>query len=151
MKEIGALYARHALRFDEARSRELYEQPYLDAALSAMPATSRILDLGCGAGEPIARYFVERGHHVTGVDVAGPMIELCRRRMPEMNWLHTDMRSLELEERFDLVIAWDSFLHLSGSLSARCNSRKLEVSWRIEHERAPPPQARFVDTTQARP
>jgi cyclopropane fatty-acyl-phospholipid synthase-like methyltransferase len=112
MDEIGALYAKHAQRFDEARSRKLIEQSYLDAALSAMPAASRILDLGCGAGEPIARYFVEKGHQVTGVDLAGPMIELCRRRMPEMTFIHADMRSVELDQRFDLIVAWDSFFHL---------------------------------------
>jgi len=115
MDEIGALYAKHALRFDEARSRKLLEQSYLDAALSAMPAASRILDLGCGAGDPIARYFVERGHHVTGVDLAGPMIELCRQRMPDMTWIQADMRSVEVDERFDLVVAWDSFFHLEQS------------------------------------
>ena len=112
MDEIGALYTKHAQRFDEARSRTLLEQSYLNAALSAMPPVSRVLDLGCGAGEPIARYFVERGHHVTGVDLAGPMIELCRRRMPEMTWIQADMRGVQLSERFDLIVAWDSFFHL---------------------------------------
>ena len=112
MNNIGALYTEHALRFDQVRSRKLLEQSYLDAALSKMPAVSRVLDLGCGAGEPIARYFVERGHHVTGVDLAGPMVELCRQRMPAMNWCHGDMRRMDLDEQFDLVIAWDSFFHL---------------------------------------
>jgi 2-polyprenyl-3-methyl-5-hydroxy-6-metoxy-1,4-benzoquinol methylase len=113
MDEIAVLYARHARSFDQARSRRLLERPYLNAALSALPASARVLDLGCGAGEPIARYFVEKGHHVTGVDAAAPMIELCRSRMPEMTWVQADMRSLVLAERFELVVAWDSFFHLN--------------------------------------
>jgi predicted TPR repeat methyltransferase len=112
MEEIASLYTRHAEQFDRARKRDLLEQPYLDAALEAMTPAGEALDLGCGAGEPIARYLVDRGHRVTGVDVAEPMIELCRSRFPEMTWLHRDMRALELRKRFNLIIAWDSFFHL---------------------------------------
>lgn len=115
MDEIAILYARHARRYDQARSRRLFEQPYLNAASSALPASARVLDLGCGTGEPIARYFVEKGHYVTGVDAAAPMIELCHERMPEMTWVHADMRKLALPERFELIVAWDSFFHLNHS------------------------------------
>lgn len=112
MEEIASLYTRHAEQFDRVRKRDLLEQPYLDAALEAMAPAGQVLDLGCGAGEPIARYFIDRGHQVTGVDVAEPMIELSRSRFPEMTWLHQDMRTLELESKFNLIIAWDSFFHL---------------------------------------
>jgi SAM-dependent methyltransferase len=29
-----------------------------------------VLDLGCGTGQPIARFFIEKGCAVTGIDVA---------------------------------------------------------------------------------
>ena len=112
MDEILDLYTRHAERYDRERSRSLMERPYLDAALERMPSEGRVLDLGCGPGEPIARYFVERGHAVVGVDAAAPMVELCRARFPTQRWIHADMRGLKLGERFDLIVAWDSFFHL---------------------------------------
>jgi hypothetical protein len=40
------------------------------------------------------------------------MIELCRERFPDSEWLVADMRKLELPRRFDGVLAWDSLFHL---------------------------------------
>lgn len=115
MDEILDLYTRHAERYDRERARSLMERPYLDAALEGLPPASRVLDLGCGAGEPIARYLIERGHAVVGVDAAAPMIELCRARFPTQEWIRADMRGLRLAGRFDLIVAWDSSFHLTPS------------------------------------
>jgi hypothetical protein len=41
------------------------------------------------------------------------MIALCRVRFPDSEWHVADMRTLELGRRFDGVVAWDSFFHLS--------------------------------------
>jgi len=38
---------------------------------------------------------------------------LCRQRLPDQEWLAEDMRSLQLARRFDGVLAWDSFFHLT--------------------------------------
>jgi cyclopropane fatty-acyl-phospholipid synthase-like methyltransferase len=44
-----------------------------------------ILDLGCGMGEPIARYFIRVGYQVTGVDSSAAMIALCQQpRVPDL-------------------------------------------------------------------
>jgi SAM-dependent methyltransferase len=112
MEDIATLYSRHAERFDSARSRGLMERPYLEAALKAMPPRARVLDLGCGAGEPIARYFIDQGCELTGVDAAAPMVERFRARFPGGTCLCSDMRGLQLGTRFDLIVAWDSFFHL---------------------------------------
>jgi cyclopropane fatty-acyl-phospholipid synthase-like methyltransferase len=87
------------------------ELPYLRLASSLKPPPGNVLDLGCGSGE-LARYFVEQDYGVTGVDAVEEMLELCRGRFPAMTWLRADMRAIELDERFDVVIAWDSFFHL---------------------------------------
>jgi SAM-dependent methyltransferase len=112
MEDPADLYSRHAERFDRGRWRELMERPYLEKAIALTPPPGRVLDLGCGSGEPIARYLIESGYHVTGVDPAGEMLEMCRARFPAMTWKQADMRRLALAERFDIVIAWDSFFHL---------------------------------------
>jgi hypothetical protein len=40
------------------------------------------------------------------------MIDMCRARFPDSEWIVADMRELGLERRFDGLLAWDSFFHL---------------------------------------
>src|ERR1035438_548608 len=90
----------------------LFEKPWLDRFLALVPEGGSILDLGCGAGLPISGYLIQQGTAVTGVDSSAPMIDLCRKRFPQQEWLVADMRTLELGRRFDGILAWDSFFHL---------------------------------------
>ena len=111
--KIANLYERHALAWDSARGKNLFERAWLDRFRVLLPAGGKILDLGCGAGEPIAHYFIEAGCRVTGVDSSPAMIALCRKRFPDAQWINADMRQLKLADRFDGILAWDSFFHLS--------------------------------------
>src|SRR5437868_1553823 len=110
---IIGLYDRHAAAYDRQRGRSLFERQWLDAFSGLAWTTGAILDLGCGMGEPIARYMIERGYHVTGVDSSPKMVRLCTARFPEQTWLVGDMRQLSLHQRFDGIIAFDSFFHLT--------------------------------------
>jgi SAM-dependent methyltransferase len=110
--KIIDLYDRHAHEYDCDRARVLQERTWLDRFLRHVPQEGTILDVGCGLGEPIASYFVERGYRVVGVDSSPSMIALCRHRHPTAEWLVGDMRALTLHRQFDGVIAWDSFFHL---------------------------------------
>src|SRR5262245_41873632 len=111
--DLARIYARHARDFDRVRTRSMTELPYLERATRMRPPPGKVLDVGCGSGEPIARYFVEKGYRVTGIDFVDEMLAMCRSRFPQMTWRSMDMRELELSEQFDLVVAWDSFFHLS--------------------------------------
>ena len=74
-----------------------------------------MLDLGCGTGEPIAQWFKAEGFAVTGMDFATAMLDIARARWPKDDWRVGDMRKLNLgDERFDGLIAWDSFFHLTS-------------------------------------
>jgi SAM-dependent methyltransferase len=108
------LYDRHAHDFDRERNRSLVEKGWLDRFLGQVRSGGTILDLGCGMGEPIARYLLEAGFEVVGVDSSPSMIALCRTRFPRGEWLVADMREIALGRRFDGVLAWDSFFHLSA-------------------------------------
>ena len=92
--------------------KSLFERAWLDRFLALLPAGGAILDLGCGSGEPIARYFIAAGYAVTGVDSSPAMIALCRSRFPGQSWIVGDMRTLALGARFDGILAWDSYFHL---------------------------------------
>jgi predicted TPR repeat methyltransferase len=111
--EVAVIYDDFAEEFDRDRCKNLMEAPYLRDVLARLDCSKRILDLGCGSGEPIARFFIEAGCFVTGVDVAEAMLKMCRTRFPQACWIQYDMRSLNLRDRFDVLIAWDSFFHLT--------------------------------------
>ena len=114
MSDVWRAYDAFAERFDADRSRALFERGYLSEIVGRLGRGATILDLGCGAGEPIARHFIESGLVLTGVDAARSMIRLCRSRFPHSTWIEADMRSLDLDTRFDAIVAWDSFFHLTG-------------------------------------
>lgn len=109
---IADHYDRNAHIFDAARQRGFVEQHWFDRFLLAVPRGGHILDLGCGAGEPIDRYLIDTGHVLTGVDVSARMIALARTRFPRHEWHHADMRWVTIGRNFQGVLAWDSLFHL---------------------------------------
>lgn len=111
-ERIIGLYQRYADNYDRTRGRDLFEKPWLDRFFGVLPHGASVLDLGCGSAEPIARYLIEKGCHVTGVDSSPALINLCKSRFPDQNWIVNDMRTLSLGRRFDGILAWDSFFHL---------------------------------------
>jgi 2-polyprenyl-3-methyl-5-hydroxy-6-metoxy-1,4-benzoquinol methylase len=116
------IYERQAAAYDAQRSRSLFEARWLARFTSRLPAGGHVLDLGCGTGEPIARWFIAEGFKVTGVDFAHAMLEIARTRWPEGDWRQADMRDLDLGETFDGIVAWDSFFHLPQDAQRKCIS-----------------------------
>lgn len=106
------VYERNAHRFDTERPRRLTERIWLDRFLALLPKGGRVLDLGCGAGDPIAAYMAGQGFRVTGLDASRAMLAIARKRVPGGDWRHADMRGLDLGETFDGIVGWDSFFHL---------------------------------------
>ncbi|MEO0383925.1 MAG: class I SAM-dependent methyltransferase [Pseudomonadota bacterium] len=108
------IYDRAARGYDAHRTKVLFERDWLDRFLSCLPQTPRVLDVGCGAGEPIARYLLDQRCVLTGVDVAPGMLSLARERFPDHHWLEADMRSLDLDGTFDGVLSWNASFHLTA-------------------------------------
>ena len=111
---IIGLYQRHATEWDKLRGRRcVLEKRWLDRFLALLPPGASVLDIGCGTGQPIARYLIERGCQVTGIDSSPALIGICKDRFPDQEWVVADMRGLSSDRRFDGILAWDSFFHLS--------------------------------------
>jgi hypothetical protein len=68
--------------------------------------------VGCGSAEPIARFFIGKEYQVTGADSSPSLIDICRHRFPKQHWIVADMRTFDLNARFEGIIAWDSLFHL---------------------------------------
>jgi SAM-dependent methyltransferase len=111
---IVAHYERHASDWDADRRRLGWnDKVWHDRLVALLQKGARVLDLGCGGGMPVASHLVAQGMRVTGVDASPSLIALCRERLPDEEWIVADMRGLTLEARFDGILAWDSFFHLT--------------------------------------
>ncbi len=112
-ERIIDLYEENAGAWDRQRGRNLFERPWLDRFAALLPEGGAILDIGCGMGEPIARYLIDQGFALTGADASPALIAMAADRFPDQQWLVADMRRLDLGHRFDGLLAWHSFFHLS--------------------------------------
>lgn len=112
-KQTQLVYERNASRFAQQRPKSLTEKSWLDRFQKLIPTKAKILDLGCGAGEPIASYLMHCGHSVVGIDASTNMIRLAIDNIPTGDWRVGDMRTLALDERFNGIIGWNSFFHLT--------------------------------------
>ncbi len=114
------LYDRHAEAWAQARGASLNaeEAPHISRFMQAVAPGGDVLDLGCGAGRPVASTLIKGGFRVTGVDAAPSLIAMCRRDFPDQTWIVGDMRRLALGRRFDGVVAWWSSFHLTADAQA---------------------------------
>ena len=73
----------------------------------------RLLDLGCGAGEPFPRFFLEQGWDVVGVDFSKKMLRLAARYAPRMHTVCADMTTVDFEPNaFDAITCIYSLFHV---------------------------------------
>jgi len=71
-----------------------------------------VLDIGCGAGVPIARTLAER-FCVTGVDISSEMVSRAMVNVPEATFILGDIMSVEFPPyHFDAVVAYYTIFHL---------------------------------------
>lgn len=98
--------------FDKNRSRVGYEKKYLDMVFDVIPQGGAILDLGCGMAEPVTEYLIKKGYTVTGVEGSQKLMNMACNRYPKTEFIHADMRLIDLNRKFDAIILWHSFFHL---------------------------------------
>jgi len=114
-KNVYLAYNKIAAWYAENRSVTLKEQTYLDQMLKHLAVNSSILDIGCGTGRPILEYLNTRSMEVTGVDASSEMLQIAKTNFPSVAFILQDMRLLELNRKFDGIIAWNSLFHLPAT------------------------------------
>ncbi|OLP44426.1 class I SAM-dependent DNA methyltransferase [Rhizobium oryziradicis] len=107
------LYSRHAVAWTRARGTALRERAWIERFADILRPGATVLDIGCGSGEPIARFLASGGHPITGVDGSPEMVALFRTNLPSEAAETVDMRSLKMNRRYGGLVAWDSFFHLT--------------------------------------
>ena len=103
--KIAREYHASRNRFDHGKELKEF------AAL--LPKNAKVLDVGCGAGVPVARFLVESGFDVKGIDFSENMLKLARKNVPEAVFIKKDMNKLDFAENsFDGLAAFYSVIHV---------------------------------------
>ncbi|MBV8073515.1 MAG: class I SAM-dependent methyltransferase [Acidobacteriaceae bacterium] len=99
------------LSYEDPRLAKIYDldNPWAedtDFYLSlADPGPRRVLDLGCGTGT-LCCALAQRGHSVTGVDPAGPMLAIAANKpyAEKVEWIQSRAEDYRSKHRFDLIV-----------------------------------------------
>jgi 2-polyprenyl-3-methyl-5-hydroxy-6-metoxy-1,4-benzoquinol methylase len=71
-------------------------EKWVGRLIEGLPAGGgRVLDLGCGAGIPVARDLAALGHAVVGVDGSVQLVVRARQNVPKAKFLVADMCEVE--------------------------------------------------------
>jgi ubiquinone/menaquinone biosynthesis C-methylase UbiE len=85
----------------------------LEEFASLLPKNAKVLDVGCGAGIPVAKFLVDSGFEVVGVDFSENMLRLARKNMPQTSFIRKDMTKLDFADNsFDGLTAFYSIIHV---------------------------------------
>lgn len=85
---------------------------HIDEVLTSIVPPSRILDLGCGAGNNSV-YLSNLGYDVVGVDLSDKMLAIAQRKKSKATFIKMDIGALTFSENsFDHIIAAYSLCYL---------------------------------------
>lgn len=89
------------------------EHQYLFKLSSLLKPGAKILDVGCGSGVPVAKYLIDKGYKVTGIDISSEQIKLAKKLVPQGEFIQMDMYNMNFPENsFDAIVAIDSLHHI---------------------------------------
>lgn len=102
---IGSIY-------DSYRDKHKMDNE-LEEIIKLLPEQAKVLDIGSGSGEPVAKFLVEKGINVTGIDISKNMVELARKNVPEATFIQMDMIILNFDDNsFEGIICVYSLWHV---------------------------------------
>jgi 2-polyprenyl-3-methyl-5-hydroxy-6-metoxy-1,4-benzoquinol methylase len=113
----------HSKRLESSRSLEM-----LKKIIKRMPKKGKVLDVGCGGGYPVAKFFANLGYDVTGVDFSSEMIKIAKKTVPEGEFYEKDMTKLDFpNESFDIIVSFYAIIHVPRVQHAKIISKFHEM------------------------
>jgi len=102
----------------------------LSAALErarVSPAGRRVLDVGCGTGF-WTEYYVSRGAHYTGIDIAQVSVDRLAERYPAQRFLRADVSEGVPQGPYDIVNVFDVLYHVTDDARWESALRQLAAA-----------------------
>ena len=107
---VRQAYDTCAAAYDESRRAEPGSE--IQGLSDRLNDGDAVLDIGCGAGVPIAKSLAAR-YSVTGVDVSPEMIQRAQQNVPTGDFIFADIMSATFPpSSFDAVVAFYAVFHL---------------------------------------
>lgn len=95
-------------------------QELLERVRSLIPSDGEVLDVGCGSGIPVTKFFADLGYLTTGIDLSQSMIDLAAKNVPQATFLKRNMIELDFEEAsFDAIVSFYALFHTPRELHER--------------------------------
>ncbi len=112
----GAIQAVGQIDRNEADNLEMYlsRQRKLEELIGILGIDLRgktVLDAGCGIGI-MSKWFIDKGAHLTGIDVSEVAVRHARARCPQGSFLVSDISMLKVTPKFELVACIDVLYHI---------------------------------------
>lgn len=103
-------YDRCAPAYEAARRGTT--NPELTLLIDRLPRNAHVLDIGCGAGVPVAQALAQR-FALTGVDISAEQIRRAQSNVPAGRFIQSDIMALDFPAAmFDAVVAFYVIFHL---------------------------------------
>lgn len=113
-QKLGEHYSRIADWWEDEITDSKYGVEYVERAIRRVKNKGKALDVGCGSGGRIIDTILSEGFSLTALDVSEGMINIAKNKHHDVDFINTDILSWESEDRFDLIVAWDSTFHASS-------------------------------------
>ena len=103
-------YNRHGHVWAKNRGDEKYYSKEL-AEFNRLLPKGRVLDIGSGSGRD-ARAISSLGYQYVGVDISSTLLEIARKRLPELKFLKQSLYNLSFPYKFDGFWAAAVLVHI---------------------------------------
>ncbi len=110
--EIGEAYDKIAHLWEHASFNRMNGVEQHRRAFKFAKNRGKALDIGCGCSGRFIDLMIEEGFEPTGLDVSTKMLDLARRRHPNVEFIHSDICIHQPLEKYDFITAWDSIWHI---------------------------------------
>ncbi len=90
--------------YEEFSSHDTGLHNFIKRALTTFPPASKVLDVRCGTGTPVASTIAAHGHKMTCIDTAPSLVGLSRKAVPSGDFEVADMFEYVPKEKVDVIL-----------------------------------------------
>lgn len=110
--QLSGIYRTPGVRSDPPLHTDDQYRKWLGPIVESLEPGTRVLDLGCGTGEPASRELA-KCFDVTGVDLSEAMIRRAREAVPSGRFTRADMTKINFQPgSFGAIVSLYAIIHV---------------------------------------